>query len=137
MPSIVPSEVFLVNEDSHQFGYRKCRVRIVHLDGHFLSKKAPIRVATFESTHRIGQRTGNKKILLQQAQTLAQELRIVGIKNARQCLSRKGLGKRLYEIAMRKLFKIEVVRCSRSPEAESVDGGSAVPDDRSVKWNAD
>ncbi len=60
---------------------------------------------------------------------------IVGIKDAGQRFGREGLSECFYEIAVRELFKVEVVGRSRGPEAEGVDRGTAISDYGAVKWD--
>jgi hypothetical protein len=67
MPGFLPFKVLLVNQNAHKLRHRQRGVGIIHLDRHFVCKRAPIGVGALEAANRIGQRAGNKEVLLQQA----------------------------------------------------------------------
>jgi hypothetical protein len=71
VPGLLPIEVHLVDEDSHQFRHGQCRMCIVHLNRDFVRKQTPIQVATLESPNCIGQRARYEKVLLHEPQALA------------------------------------------------------------------
>ena len=78
VPGLVPAQVRVVEQDAHQLGHRQRRMRIIELDGDFLRQHAPVGVAAPEAPHQIGQRTGDEKILLHRAQSLAHAGGVVG-----------------------------------------------------------
>ncbi len=129
--------MLLIDQNSHQLRHGKGGVRVVHLDRDLVGEQAPIRIAALEAADRVGKRTGDQEVLLQESKALAHELRIVGVKDAGQCLGRERLGEGLDEIAVRELLEVEVVRRRGGPQAESVDGGPTIADDRTVVGNAD
>ena len=95
----VPSEVRFIQQNPHQLGNGHRRMRVVELDGDLLGQRAPIGVAAAEAPHEIGQRAGDEKILLHEAQPLPHARGVVGIEHARERFGRQRLGQRADEIA--------------------------------------
>src|SRR5207253_55814 len=71
VPGFVPTKVSLVQKNAHQLGDGEGRVRVVELDGHLVGQGVPVAVAAAEAGDNVGQRTGNQKVLLAEAQPLA------------------------------------------------------------------
>ena len=86
IPGLVPAKLRLVEQNSHQFGDRHRRMRVVELDRRLLGEQAPVGVGPAKTAHEIGQRAGDQEVLLNEAQTLALACRIIRIKNARERL---------------------------------------------------
>src|SRR6516165_653318 len=84
LPSFVPSEVCFVQQNSHQLRNRQRWMSIVELDGDFSGKVSPVTIARVKAPDQIGQRTGNKEILLDKTQSLAHRGVIVGIQHSCQ-----------------------------------------------------
>ena len=137
VPGLVPAEMRFVEQDAHQLRHRHRRMRIVELDRDLLGKRAPIGVAAPEAPHEIGQRAGDQKILLHEAQSLPHARRVVGIEHSRQGFGRERLGHRADEIAVAEFLKVEIVGRSRGPQPQRVDGLAAVADHGPIKRNAD
>ena len=70
IPGLVPSERRLVEEDPHQLGDRKRRVRVVELHRHFVGQRGPVVAGRAETADRVGQRAGHQEVLLQESQAL-------------------------------------------------------------------
>src|SRR5262245_7018893 len=111
-------------------------MRIVELNSNFLGEGAPIGIAAAESPHKVGERTGDQKILLDEAQTLALCRVVVGIKHPSNRFSRERFGQRTDEIAAAEPLKIEIIRGGGSPQPQRVDGASAITHDWPIKRNA-
>ena len=106
------------------------RMRVVELDGDLLRERAPIGIASPEAAHEIGERAGDQKILLHEAQSLPHAGRVVRIEHARQRLGAERLRHRADEVAVAECLKVEVIRRSRGPEPERIDGLAAIAHDR-------
>ena len=137
VPGLVPAEVGVVEQNAHQLGDGQRRVRVVELDGDLLGQRAPIGVAAAEAPHEIGQRAGDQKILLHEAQPLPHARGVVGIEDARERFGRQRLGQRADEIAAGESLEVEVVRRRRGPEPQRVDGLAAVAHHGAIERNAD
>ena len=137
VPGLVPAEMRFVEQNPHQLGDGHRRMRVVELDGDLLGKRVPIGVAAPEAPHQIGQRAGDQKILLHEAQSLPHARRVVGIEHPREGFGRERLGHRADEIAVAELLEIEVIGRRRGPEPQRVDGLAAVADDGPIERDAD
>jgi len=62
--------VRFVEEDAHELRDRKRRVSVVELDRHLLGHPCAVGVPAPEAPSQIGQRTGDQKIFLDEAQSL-------------------------------------------------------------------
>ena len=82
----------LVEQDAHQLGHCQRRVRIIELDRDVLRQRAPVGVAAPEAPQQIGQRTGDEKILLHEAQALAHTGGVIGVQDARHRFGGERLG---------------------------------------------
>src|SRR5262249_13380140 len=107
VPCLVPTEMRLVEQNSHELRDRHGRVRIVELDGDLTGKRAPIEVSRAEPPHEISKRAGDEKILLHKAQTLPYRCMIVGIQHTGQRFGSERFGERADEITAIELLKIE------------------------------
>ena len=70
IPGLIPSQMRLVEQDTHEFGNGHGRMGVIQLDGDFFRKSIPILIASTKAPNQIAQRTGHQKILLQKSQTL-------------------------------------------------------------------
>ena len=79
IPCLVPTEVPFVEEDAHELRDRKRRVSVVELDRRLVGHPVPVRVPAPEAPSQIGQRTGDQKVFLDEAQPLTARGGIVGV----------------------------------------------------------
>jgi len=93
-------------------------MRIVELDRDFVGKSAPISVAASKPSYNIGKRARDQKVLLHEAQPLAQACRIVRIQYSCQRFGGELLRKRANEIAVAEFLKIKVIRRSGGPQSK-------------------
>src|SRR5215475_6001539 len=70
IPSLIPTEMHLIEQNPHQLRHRHCRVRVIELNSNLVRKCAPVRVGLAEAADKVRQRTGDEKILLHKAQSL-------------------------------------------------------------------
>ena len=133
VPGLVPAQMRFVEQDAQQLGHRQCRVRIIELDGDFLRQHAPVGVTAPETPHQIGQRAGDKKILLHKAQSLAHAGGVVGVQDARHGFGRERLGQGADKIAAAEFLKIEVIGRRCSPESQRIDGLAAIAHHGAIK----
>ena len=137
IPGLVPAEPRVVEQDPHQLGNGHGGVRVVELDGDLRGERTPVGVAPPEAPHEIGQRAGDEKVLLQEAQPLAPDRGVVGIEHPGQGLGGQRLRHRADEVAAAEGLEIEVLGGGRGPEPEGVDGLAAVAHHRPVEGDAD
>ena len=137
VPGLIPSEVRVVEQDSHQLGDGDGRMGVVELDGDLLRKRAPVGIAAPESPDQIGERRSDEEVLLHEPQSLPLRGGIVGIEDASERFCRERLRQGTDEVAVAEGLEIERVGSSRRPEAQGVDGLAAVPDDGPIVGNAD
>ena len=71
----------------------------------FSRKRTPIGVVAPEAAHEIGQRAGDQKILLHEAQSLPHARGVVRIQDPRERFGLEGLGHRADEIAVTEFLK--------------------------------
>src|SRR5262245_6048896 len=67
VPSLVPFQMCVVEQNPHQLGHRHRRMCIVELDSGLFRKRSPVSVAAPEAPHEIGQRAGHEKIFLHES----------------------------------------------------------------------
>ena len=127
----------LVEQNPHQLGDGHARVRVVELDGDLVGKRAPVGIGSAEAAHEIGERAGDQKILLHEAQALPHARGVVGIEDPRQGFGREPLGQRAHELAVAERLEVEVVGRRGGPEPERVDGLAAVAHHRAIEGQAD
>ena len=133
IPGLVPIQVRVVEQDAHQLGHCQCRVRIIELDGDVLRQRAPVGVPAPEAPHQIGQRTGDQKILLHEAQALAHAGGVIGVQDARHGFGRERLGQGPDKIAAAEFLKVKVIGRRGAPETQRVDGLAAVAHHGAIK----
>src|SRR6266849_465744 len=84
IPGLVPSQVRIIQQDTHQFRDRHRRMRVVELDRDLLRKLLPIRVVALKAAHQVGQGTRDQEIFLQKSQLLSGGGGVVGIQHTSQ-----------------------------------------------------
>src|ERR1700737_5309365 len=112
-------------------------MRVIELNCGLLRQFVPIRVVALEAAHHVGHGTRDQEIFLQEAQAFPLRRGIVRIQHAGKRLRFESLAQRAHEVTGAKLLKIEVMRRSRSPEAESVDRLSPKAHHGTIKGYAD
>ena len=65
VPGLIPSQMRLVEQDTHKFGNGHGWMGVIQLDGDFFRKGIPILIASPETPYEIAQRAGHQKIFLQ------------------------------------------------------------------------
>src|SRR5262245_49442890 len=105
---------------------------VIELDGSLLRQLFPIRVVAKEAAHQVSQRTRNQEILLDKSQFLSGHGGVVGIQHASQRFRFESPTQCTDEISGAEFLKVEIIRSSRSPEAESIDGFSSVAYHRTI-----
>ena len=80
--------MFLVDEEPHEFRDRQGGVRIVDVNGHFISQLAKVRLQFFETAQDALNAGGNEEIFLNKPQTAAFVGAVVRIEELRNALHR-------------------------------------------------
>src|SRR5262249_43757795 len=100
-------------------------MRVVELDGDFIRTRTPVGIAAAEAPYKVGQRAGNQKILLNEAQPLTYARGDVGIQNPGQGYRFESFGPRPDEFAVAEYLEVEKVVRRRGPEPKRVYGFAA------------
>src|SRR5262245_61581330 len=137
MPSLIPSQVRVVEQNPHQLGDRHRRVRIVKLYGNFLGEQTPVGIVTAKAAHEIGERARDEKVFLHEAQALSLAGGVVGIQYACEGFGLEGFRQGSDEIAAAEFLKVEVIVCRGSPEPQCVDSLAAVTHHRAIERHTD
>ena len=137
VPGLIPSEMRLVEQDPHELGDRHGRVRIVKLHGNLLGKRAPVGVGASESSNQVGQRAGDEKVLLHEAQPLPLGRGVVGIEHPSERFGLERLRHRADELTVAERLEIEVVGRGRRPQPERVDRLAAIAHHGPIERKAD
>ena len=66
VPGLIPAEMGIVEEDSHQLGDGHGRMSVVELDGHLLGQGLPGITAPLEAAENVSQRAGDEEVLLEE-----------------------------------------------------------------------
>src|SRR5579862_4773608 len=101
-------------------------MRVIHLNSDLFGQGSPFIIGAPETRNDVGKRTTNQEILLDEAQCLTGDGRIVGVQYACDGLSRHPIYHGADEIAGAELAEVEEIRRSRRPEPERIDVCSAV-----------
>ncbi len=102
----------------------------------FSAQRAPVVAVVPEAADDVGDRAGDQKVLLDEAQRAPLVGGIVGIEHPRQRFGGERIDHRAHEVALAELAKIEVVGGGRRPQAQRVDVAPAVSHNRAVVGNA-
>ncbi len=124
-PGLLPTQLFLIQQDAHQFGDGDGGMGVIELDGHFIRQLVEIRVIFSEAVEDVAQRGADEEILLLEAQLLAHAGGVVGIEYLGDVLR---LGFRLHRldvVALVEILEIEVPRRLGRPQAHVVHGVAA------------
>ena len=112
-------------------------MRVVELYRDLVGQRGPLVAGGAEPADRVGERARHQEVPLQEAQSLPCRGRVVRIEHARQRFGRERLSQRADEVAAAELLEVEVVRRCGRPQAQRIDGASAVADHGTVVRNAD
>ena len=137
IPGLVPAEVRLVEQDSHELGDGQRRVGVVELDGDLPGKRVPVGIGAAEAPHQVRQRARDEEVLLHEAQCLSHARGVVGIEHPRQRFGGEPLGQRAHELAAAERLEVEGLGRRGRPEAERVDRLAAVADHRAIEGQPD
>jgi len=110
IPCSIPAEIFLVNEDPHQFCYGNCRVCIIELYCDLIGKFPEIRVCFLEASYDVLNCCGDKEVFLFQAEFLSFEDIVIGVKHFCDILGNGFGGYCLDVVPVIKIIKIEFAR---------------------------
>lgn len=126
VPGLVPAKLCLVEQDAHQLGYSHSWMRVIHLNSDLFGQGSPVIFGATKTANDVGQRTTNQEVLLDEAQRLTGEGRIVGVQYACDGLGRRAIYNGTNEIAGTELTEIEEIRRSRRPKPKRVDVSAAI-----------
>ena len=132
-PSVIPTEMDLVEQNPHQLRYCHCRMRVVELDGDFVGECVPVGVGHAKTAHEIRERAGHEKIFLHETQPLPHGCVIVGIEHPCKRFGPEGFRQSPDEITAAEFLEVEVILRRRGPEPQRIDVScrrSRLPDDR-------
>src|SRR4029453_1912455 len=108
IPRLVPSELRVIEENTHQLGDGHRRMCVIELDGDLLGEQTPVGVVAEEAPHQIGQRASNEEVLLHESQSLSLAGGVIRIKNPGERFSGEGLSQGAYKIATAEFLKVEI-----------------------------
>src|ERR1700745_3538714 len=104
-----------VEQNTHQFGNRHGRMRIIKLDGNLVPEASPVGVVAAVAADKVGQPTRPGAVFLEEAQALSLAGGVIGIENAGYRLGSESTRQGLCESATAEFLKIEVVGRSGRP----------------------
>ena len=132
-PSLVPLKVVLVNQNAHEFGDAKGRVRVVDVNCDFLVKFANVAAGANEMPNNALRARRNKEVLLNQAHTLAFAGAVIGIEVFGDTFDEIAVLILLAHLLMRQHAVIRKVAVNFSiPQAQRVDRLIMITDNRHV-----
>ena len=137
IPGLIPPQLRVVEQDAHQFGDREGGMRIVELDRRLVRQGAPVSIVAPETPHEIGERAGNKEILLHEAQALPHFGGVIRIEHAGHGVRSDAPDERADKVARAELLKVETIVRRGAPQTQAVDGLTAEADHGPVVRNAD
>ena len=120
-PRLVPAETVLVHHDAHELGDDQRGVGVVYLNGVVLCKALDVAEALHVGLYYRLRRCRQEEILLLEAQGLALDVVVRGIKHLGDDLAHGALLKALDIFALGEQVHIQCARAARVPEPEDVD----------------
>ena len=135
-PCVVPAQVSVIQQNSHQFGDRDGRMCVIHLYRYLLGQPVPIVVQPPEPAYDIRHRTGDQEVFLHEPQTAAHGGRVIRVQHAGKRFRFQRLAQSSDEVSAPELLKIEIVRRRRGPQPQSVDRLPAVAHHGTIEGNA-
>ena len=136
-PGLVPRHAVFVVEQALQLDDRDGGMGVVELDRDLLREVFPVLVGPAEAADDVLERTGDKEVLLEQAQFLAALGLVVRVENLRDGFAVVLFAHGFLVTAAVEGLEIELLRRSRFPEAQEVHRVGAVAGHRNVVGNAD
>ena len=137
LPCLVPAELVLVHEDTHELGDYHCRVSVVYLDDVVLGETADIAPCADVLAHDVLCGGGDEEVLLFETQELALGMIVRGIKHLRDDLGHGALLKAFDICALGEKVHVQRVRAHRVPKAQGVDLLRAVAGDEHIARQGD
>ena len=134
VPSVVPLELLLVDQDAHELGAAHGGVGIVGVDGHKLRQQLPVRaVLLLKGVEQAVDAGRYKQVLLLQAQQTAVLAGVVGVEDGADGLGLGALGVGQGVVATVEGLQIEVLLDRLGgPDAQLVDGLAGIAHDGDV-----
>ena len=134
VPGVIPLELLLVDEDTHELGAAHGGVGIVGVDGHKLRQQFPVRaVLLLKGVEQAVDASRNKQVFLLQAQQTAVLAGVVGVEDGADGLSVGALGIGQGIVAAVEGLQIEVLLDRLgSPYTQLVDGLAGIAHDGDV-----
>ena len=134
VPGVIPLELLLVDEDTHELGAAHGGVGIVGVDGHKLRQQLPVRAVLLLKGVEQAVDTGrDKQVLLLQAQQTAVLAGVVGVEDGADGLGLGALGIGQGIVATVEGLQIKVLLDRLgSPDAQLVDGLAGIAHDGDV-----
>ncbi len=117
-PRLIPTEVGFIEENAHQLGDRHGGMGVVQLNRGLFGEEIPIRMLVPETPDKIFDGAGRQEIFLEEAQLLADNGGIVGVKDAGNVFRRQGFGDSPYKISVAEFLEIEKVGSAGGPQAQ-------------------
>ena len=136
-PSVVPTEMDLVEQNPHQLRYCHRRMRVIELDGDFVGQRVPVGVGCAKTAHEIRERARNQKIFLDETQPLPHGCVVVGVEHPCQRFGPEGFRQCADEITAAEFLEVEVILRRRGPEPQRIDRLAAVADYGTIERNTD
>ncbi len=128
LPGFIPFQLFLIQQDAHQFCDRDCRMSIVHLDTYFFIELSDIRMVLFISLDRSLQGSGYEEILLFQTELLAGIMMVCRIEHLAHGLCQVRILAASLVVAHVKAFQIEIIHRLGIPQTQRVNDAVLVAD---------
>ena len=137
VPGVVPLELLLVDEDTHELGAAHGGVRVVGMDGHKLRQQLPVSaVLLLKGVEQAVDAGRDKQVLLLQAQQTAVLAGVVGVEDGADGLGLGALGICQGVVAAVESLQIEVLLDWLSgPDAQLVDGLAGIAHNGDVIGN--
>ena len=134
VPGVVPLELLLVDEDTHELGAAHGGVRVVGVDSHKLRQQLPVRAVLFLKGVKKAVDAGRyKQVLLLQTQQAAVLAGVVGVEDGADGLGLGALGVGQGVVAAVEGLKVKVLLDRLGgPDAQLVDGLSGIAHDGDV-----
>ena len=131
-PCLVPLQLLLVQQDTHQLGNCYGGMGIVHLEGVLLIELADIGVFSLVTGDRLLHAGGDEEILLLQTQLFAGVMVVIRIQHLYQVAGKVFLLHGFLIIALIEGIELEVIDRFRIPHAQGIYQIVVVADDRNV-----
>ena len=136
LPSEIPVQILLVDEDSHELCDCNRGMCVIELDCRISGQLSPVVAGSLETPDDICKRACNEEVLLLESENLSEILGIVGVEYLTDVLCLDLMAHCLVVVSSVELLEAEFLKGLGAPESEGVDGLSAVTDDRHVIGHA-